>query len=456
MSRYQETRPLNRKFHKGGSDDSQGNTQTETLNLGNLFDNFKRPNGSRRFKSEPVDHDVWQDMQAKEAASLEEAKKKKKRDAELPRTRSRTSAARRQNGSSSTGQEQPTASNAVVDLTEDHEDEVSHDNSTRRMSLPKKPASPLSKVRVKPLNVVQIQYMDNMQIPDEILGQAKSIYNNENVPFPPTLRLWAHLKHFVTNQPSAVLNLQLVMMMQAHVFHSSSQPNQVQQHNISQTTIPTPQQLQPFKPTGNIIRSLPDLNTFNGMRLVKVEAEVAKHDQQALLRAAPVAKSGPAPSAAPVRQHSAATTSKLNRVQNRSQDHTGRQRAHHPRPESPIDPALQDLVRPVDTMPDILPAKAPASHPHLVSIWDEKLLALPTNVHRHMNLLDTTVSIIARYDLQARSAIESFLDFAQVHHFFFVFKARDKHFHSWSIEREGNTITVWQPFYDGLTSTPIF
>lgn len=409
-------RPPGKRSRNDTSNDSQHNARSDVPQLDDLFNNFRRPDHAREFKTEPMDDDTWQDIQEKEAAAAE-AQKKKQKNSDPPRTRSRTNTARQQNESS----KKAPVSDALVDLTEDTDDET-RKSPVNQNDQTRKQVSTANRQRIKPLNVVQVQYMDSMQIPNEILDQAKAIYSNENIPFPPTLRLWAHLKHFVTNQPSAVLNLQLVLMMQAHVFYSSSQSSLAKQQPRHLSSAAQP----------------PDLDTFDSMRRIKVENEVAEREQQSRLRTTP--------SAVPVSPVPHVTAEQHPIPAPQARNHQNQ--IHHTQPEPNlanerrIDSTIQALVKPIDLMPDILPIEAPQDHPHLVNAWDEKLLALPTNVHQHMDLMDTVVSIIARYDLQARAAIEGFLDFAQVHHFFFVFKARDKHMHSWSIEREGDTVTV--------------
>lgn len=93
-------------------------------------------------------------------------------------------------------------------------------------------------------------------------------------------------------------------------------------------------------------------------------------------------------------------------------------------------------------MPDILPPGAPKGHPHLIQLWNPALLDLPPDQHDHLNIQDTVVSVLAKYDLKTKSVISAFLDVEKVNHFFFLFKARESNLHSWSIEREEDVITV--------------
>lgn len=103
---------------------------------------------------------------------------------------------------------------------------------------------------------------------------------------------------------------------------------------------------------------------------------------------------------------------------------------------------INALLQPSEALPHLLPSSAPSDRPHLVSLWHPYLLKLPRGQHNHLDLIDTVVSIMFRYDMKEQSVIKAFLDMNEVQHFFFLFKSRTSAWHSWSLEREFSTVTV--------------
>lgn len=118
------------------------------------------------------------------------------------------------------------------------------------------------------------------------------------------------------------------------------------------------------------------------------------------------------------------------------------QRAPRPYSQSVTNENIRDLMQPSDALSHILPSSAPPGHPHLVFLWHRQLLSLPKAQHNHLDLVDTIVSVMSKYDMKEQSVIKAFMDMNEVQHFFFLFKSMTSAWHSWSIERELNVVTV--------------
>ena len=438
------------------------------LDLGGL-NSFQPPELPRIFKSEPMDEEEWLATKAAEKEAINNRKKQEKeaRDrareqARLDRLAGRRRAQRndsedvnlildssRERSYESSRQRQQ---RTVVDLTDDLQDTPEATNER-----PQPPPQPLRPLPSQPrlLTEAQVQLMDQVEVPNNILQQARDIYARERTAFPTNVRKWSDFKIFVAQHPSFITP-QLCLIAQAHAFQSASAPPKPQ-HNVTSQP-PTPASVPSVSNayTGNVetadsidpprSRGRSDSNTLIGMRQIKVEAEEADQLQRESLDRAETshrplvpARHRPPPS---LTQYTALPERNV-RPQVAAPSRPIVPQVPQP-PSRPVLSAAQikDLAKPVDLMSDILSPIAPEGHPHLIKIWDSALLDLPIDKHEHLNLPDTVVSILARYDLKTRSAIQAFLDVDGTNHFFFLFKAREGDLHSWSVEREEDTITV--------------
>lgn len=91
---------------------------------------------------------------------------------------------------------------------------------------------------------------------------------------------------------------------------------------------------------------------------------------------------------------------------------------------------------------EALPSNAPSNHPHLISITSDVLSEMDAVEIDSLTLPDITVSILYHYVAKSRDLVTAFLDRSKVNHFFFKFHSRSNKWHSWSIEREHDTMIV--------------
>jgi len=427
-------------------DSEKRNSRSAVPDLGDILNSFKVPEGPRVFKSEPIDVDLWDSM----LAPTPKLKRKQKRDRQdnakqtVPPVREVSSDipefpdGQDARGKHAAVESAQVASRDVVDLTE--EDDRREGSSSRAPVSQASTHVPTPHL-LRPLTAVQMQTMDQTDLPQNILQQAIDIYRRENIALPITTRNWAQLKNFVTQHPVALISPQLCLAAQAHAFNAASVPPTPRLSHASTTNNADVARLyQPHSAADGIV----DSNNLDGERAIFEEPQMKVEPEDAVQlnrRGEADVKQPPAVSA------NLADLSNMSSY--RLPDGTSRATARSLETSSAqtngTDTAraqIRSLMRPIDLMPDILPPDAPAGHPRLVKLWDPVLLSLPADQHDHLTIQDTVVSILAKYNLKTKSAVVAFLDVKKVNHFFFLFKARENSLHSWSIEREEDVITV--------------
>lgn len=412
--------------------------------IGQLLNDFKVPERPRLFKSEPIDDETWKTMLA-----LNNSKKKRR-----PRYTETRGAGRMVDEQVTEDQVRHLATNhlrneefrnsgdhkIVVDLTDENHsiNEPQHQQSRSFYEA----ISPTVN-QPKCLTASQVKSMDQLKLPDAILQQAREIYRCENVLLPSNVTNWLHLKAFVAQHQNSFITPQLCSLAQAHSFRTAI-PSTSLQHNIP-THNTRPSNLTSTRPSLSADSDRDGFLPFNdleAMHSIKIEEETQRQEQSHLSTAQINTPSRVSLSYADY------THLKFNG--NQSSPST---KAMEGIVSSPYGVAqclpkpltmdqIQGFSKPSDLMSNILPPNAPEDCPHLVKIWEPCLLTLPKHQHRHLNLRDTIVSVLARYDIKTKSTIRAFLDVAETHHFYFLLQAKECRLHSWSVERENDIITV--------------
>lgn len=419
-----------------------------------VFQSFNPPFENRTFKTEPMDDNEWRAEQERNRQEAIERKQREKEERERVRAeklaereaaRAMMEAERNERGSVAPQSQQRT----VVDLTDDLDDVApsppaqAHDRPPPQGSNVRFPPQP------RPLAPAQIQMMDQAEIPANMLQQAREVYQNEQIMLPGNVRRWIDLKAFAAQRPNNAINPRVILIAQAHAFQSIPVPSDPPQYASTPNAANAPLHRSAYGNTPSASVSGHTMPTVNhaalpSMRQIKIEAE-----EQDLQQQIPPCHQASATRDA---QHMHNTTGNRITAVHDTMHRVEPQRAQPMIVQSASPPAVSQeqilqLVQPIELMADILPPDAPEGHPHLVNIWEQALVDLPTEQHRHLNLPDTAVSILAKYDLEGASVIKPFLDLVKYNQFFFLFKARDTHTHSWSIEREGNIVSVGTHVY---------
>lgn len=426
--------------------------------IGQLLDNFKVPDGPRVFKSEPIDDKSWQAIQAEQQARSSSRRRKELKSTEKQDKSSNVQAQGADCESSTELANQApkpkTASQSphriFVDLTEDTQDPE---------QLPRQPARPLetasaqSSCQPKHLAAAQLQALDQARIPSVVLEQARQIYGRENIILPVNVTKWSHLKAFAAQNPASSITPQLCEYAQANSYHPSTMftPQQNGDRNDGAVRLDARQANLGISIDQNLSRN----TNQHPVTYSAVEPCCIKVEKQDTLPNEGQQHSKP--KEVHVSAHSGASSEPAihSQLNNKSQviRHTPAT-SLYPRSSIPnnfTSPSylnreqIHNLTKPSNLMLDLLPPDAPEDHPKLVEIWGQSLLELPLGQHEHLNLQNTVVSLLARYDFRSKSAIQAFLDIAGTNHFFFLFQAKESTLHSWSIEREEDIITVSQP-----------
>ncbi|KAK5954066.1 hypothetical protein OHC33_004637 [Knufia fluminis] len=450
-----------KKSHKA----SQGNVMDDATREGNsgrgrptvpdmsdILNNFKPPEGPRVFKSEPIDNDVWESMLADKEKAKKKSKKDKRNIAEQSATPARemssetpeVSAHRRARAGLNTRRSAQPVSSDFVDLTEET---PSEGGSVPPPAIQAPTQGPTSNLP-RPLTTAQIQIMDQIDVPQGILQQAIDIYRRESTAMPTNVKKWAQLKNFVAQHPASFISPQLCLIAQAHAFHAASAPSLPRPPPPPSTSTPvvsnnanarTPTQPRAARATSMNRYAARETRASPETPRIKTEPEETsqpQHQPEADIRRPRDVHPNP-----PV-QTTSNKTPRIPTPPTQSAAHTPHELANQPTDTHTTTTQIQKLLQPSNLMPDILPPDAPHGHPHLVQLWHPTLLSLPIEQHDHLNIQDTVMSILAKYDLKTKSVISAFLDTKKVNHFFFLFKAREGNLHSWSVEREEDVITV--------------
>lgn len=422
------------------------NSKSAVLGLGDILNSFKVPEGPRVFKSEPVDIDLWDSMLAPKPRPRRKQKKDKQDNVEQAAPPAKEISANipempdglNARDTHDVRTSAQAASRDVVDLTEENDE---REGSSSQAPVPQAPTQvPTSHLR-RPLTAAQVQIMDQIDVPQNILQQAIDIYRRENIGLPVTTKKWAQLKNFVAQHPASLISPQLCLVAQVHAFNAASAPTTFRPPPASTNSnadAGRPNERQPA-PAGALSR-----DNVSEERVVSEEPQIKIEPEDTIqLNRQEEAHAKPLP---------ADPASFDNRPNSdRAQVPVGTPRATarplqdlHTQPDSADGSRArnQNLMQPIDLIPDILPPDAPAGHPRLIKLWDPVLLSLPSDQYDHLTIQDTIVSILAKYDMQTKSVVAAFLDVKKVNHFFFLFKAKENSLHSWSIEREEDVITV--------------
>lgn len=362
------------------------------------------------------------------------------------------------------GQQYKTPGQAIrsmfVDLTEEDESRQVARPPSRALTAVRSSSSPIAPPRVstKPppltsstpaiqapgrttiptLNPAQIEIVDLVETPQHLLQQARDFYLQARIDMPSNITTWADLKVFAAQHPIPTLAPKIIADVQAHVFHSSKIPPTPSLPPVN-TLRPTPRI--PLPPPQRLVPPAKNSQPHHARTVVparlrvKVEEPEADQDFEPQVRK-DIQVNGRSKSATLREQPPIAlATGNVTPVAPIPYQATAVDR-------SATDLQILRLTEPLGLCPELLPPDAPGGHPHLIQVWDPVLVNLPQEKHNHLDLIDTVVSIIYKYEPKTMTAIKAFLDPEKVGHFFFLFKSRSDKYHSWSIEREGDIITV--------------
>lgn len=426
--------------------------------VSDVFNSFEAPTENRTFKTEPMDDEEWRAEQERRKQEAIEKKQREKEDRERARAEklaAKQAATQAMSGDHSSGRSHRssvaprTRQQSVVDLTDDTEDVVLSPQSQSQIRAPQQSINTIPPHQPRPLTAGQVQIMDQLEIPPHMLQQAREVYHNEQILVPGNVRRWIDLKTFAAQRPNNSISPRVILIAQAHAFQLAPLPTVVPHHATAQNAAHIYQM-----PAYGAMQSAPARSVMSqgleatgqaalpSIRQIKIEAE-----EQAVYQQVPIAFQAGAPRPSTYEPQNIAGSA--NAPAQRG-THSVNQQHVQPIPvPSTTPPAVSgaqifQFVQPIELMAGILPPDTPEGHPHLVNIWEQALLDLPIDQHDHLKLPDVVVSILAKYDLESGSAIKPFLDLEKHNHYFFLFKARDTHTHSWSIEREGNIVSVSQ------------
>lgn len=435
----------------------QTRSDSQAPGIGDVLGGFKFPEPPRSFKEEPIDEDIMQ-LPLRRASPGRKRRNNKdirlgshaENDQTNPTGQRPTHNDGRHQRSVSQGEDH------VVDLTEDDGGVYSRDDSDA-------PFSTHPQTSNLPLNLsFQPQHSgESDDIPTATLRQFREHYNQRNTTLPPNIKTWSQFRDFAERDhhfqhPTSIVSHQSIPTNGAAHIHASSRhqnfPNNIAGSNV----------LAPFPEAHVTLASQGPTSSNNKSRAGTVNetrsfpaAKVSSSGGQELLQGNLQA----AFSKLPDYHVSRPPTETRQRPQRLSRT------IEQPARDQPVDqiPRVTDtqpfikteaakaLMKPSDALADLLPTQSTVGHPHLVAVWDSQLLhRVPTTQHNHLDLVDTVVSIMAKYDMKGQSAIKPFLDIKDVPHFFFLFKSRTSNWHSWSIEREFNIVTVCLSAYSFL------
>lgn len=417
---------------------------SRVLGIGELLDSLKQPQPQPAFKVEPVDGDI---MDFPERRVTPRKKYNNTRAGTAAASRPTRAYTRRQpqvKPARNEGREEvdhEDQQDAVVDLTADDEENSQAQN--HRAGTPGQ------------YQVFATSQRDHEGIPPTALQQIREQYRQENIILPTDVKNWHQLQEFAgrNKNPSRVTP---TFIAQIRGFYSTLglTPPQGPNLSYSQSSLPTQGVSQHqlnnspnLRTEGSYVFGTQQASLSNAGRLISTSntaSEVAVKLENDAQPSAHSATEGPFVRSVKhifdnrLRPHNI-DSSQI--ISNPSQRRGPGQLQNNLQPST----AKVIKVQLSDALRDLLPPDAPSDHPHLVSIWDPDLLKLSTNQHDHLNLIDTVVSIIAKYEIKDQSAIKGFLDINAVPHFFFLFKSRTSAWHSWSIEREWDIVTVSRP-----------
>lgn len=426
---------------------------SRVLGIGELLDSLKQPQAHPAFKEEPVDGDIM-DLPERRVPPKKRYNKNRAGAAVASRP-TRTYAKRQPQNKSARNNERDEVDaspngqdSVVVDLTADDDGSLQARTCGTGVAVQYQHAVPSHQAFTAP------QRGSQDQIPSTALQQIIEQYRQENIILPIDVTTWHQLEGFAgrNKNPSRVTP---AFIAQIRGFYStlaltpSQGPNLAYPQSSLADQGATQDQVNrnaylrgdgkyvfgaQHSSSSNTGRPVTGLNTASEVP-VKFE-----HDVQ------PSPHTNMTGTSVRVVNHNPVLESRLRPQNKDSLQIIGNPSQHRGAGQSQnsfYPPAAKAVdVRPSNALRDLLPPDAPSGHPHLVSIWDPDLLRLSTNQHDHLNLIDTVVSIIAKYDMKDQSAIKGFLDINAVPHFFFLFKSRTSAWHSWSIEREWDTVTV--------------
>lgn len=422
------------------------NNKSAVPGLGDLLNSFKVPEGPRVFKSEPVDIDLWDDMLAPKPKPRRKQKKDKQENVEQTAPPAKEMSpdipevieGRNARNTHEVGTSAQAASRDVVDLTEEDDE---REGSSSQVPVPQAPTQGSTSHLLRPLTTAQVQIMDHLDVPQNILQQAIDIYRRENIALPVTTKEWAQLKNFVARHPASLISPQLCLVAQAHAFHAASAPSTFRPLPASTNNNATAER--PSEPPKAPADAL-DRDSMSEGRVISEEPEI-KIEPKDTVQLQRQEEAHSKPLAADPASFDDRSNSDRAQVPVRTPRTTARPpQDRHAQPDSADGSRalIQNLMQPIDLVPDILPPDAPAGHPRLIKLWDPVLLGLPNDQYDYLTIQDTVVSILAKYDMKTKSVVTAFLDVKKVNHFFFLFKAKENTLHSWSIEREDDVITV--------------
>jgi len=439
-----------RQGHGASSNSDASNYRSGVPDLGDILNNFKVPESPRVFKSEPVDIDLWDSMLAQKSRPRKQKQDKQNTTErplaaarEISRETSEMYSGRNAQTELTAGTMAQFESPEIVDLTADDYD-YHHGETSSRPVIAKAPTHAPTQILPQALTAAQVNLMDQTDVPQNILQQAIDIYQREGTALPTGIKKWAQLKTFVAQHPASFISTHLCLVAQAHAYHAAAASSLSQvplsQVHSNATTPPSVDSIMP------LVASVGSNNTreHHGspeMPRIKIEPE-----EPVQLYSYSVHQEKADTQQPSHRRTSSASRRNSNRLQSPPRNHNAALPTQLPSTQSttttpPSPAAIRHLCRPSSLFSEILPPTGPPNAPHLISLWDEILLSLPPEQHSHLNIPDTVVSILAKYDLNTGAVVKAFLDVKGVNHFFFLFKSRGG-LHSWSIEREGHVITV--------------
>lgn len=441
--------------------------------IGDFLGSFKQPEAQPVFKEEPLDDDIMS-LPLRSAPSTRKRKNEKAR-AGAPRSDIPPLAPTRQRQPSRNVNEGPGPNDGdasidgevgrldtVVDLTGDDEERSSLIHANAKLTI---------HPHGMPYSEVSTQHTpnDNERIPDNALQQIKEQYRREKITIPTNITEWQQLEEFVgTNSKPSLVTPSLVSRFRA----ICSSNDKYQQHFLS--FLPQSSAFTHDAAYGRPNRNhslYQNEDSFLNSQAITSRSSAHGPTANSGLASDSVTKHGPRvqtlsslgadnPLHQPADSHSAPITRSRSRNTNDTQAASSTLHPHEPirstshsiRGPSPA--VINSLMHPSEALPNLLPSSAPLGHPHLVSVWNADLLKLSREQHNHLDLIDTVVSIICRYDMKEQSAIKAFFDTNAVQHFFFLFKSRTSAWHSWSVEREWDIVTVSCSFLISLSIIP--
>ena len=340
-------------------------------------------------------------------------------------------------------------------------------------------------VQFRELTDEQEQMMAFADVPDSILGLARQHYASEGLSMPVTVRIWQDFKRFVKehHERGYTMTPASCDVAEAQTFWGAIIQQNTQQGQLSGGTGHLGNQTGWYNEISQrqAGRYLPHMSGAVKVKTEPVQNIMPPFQQQPQIGFSSQAMhTQPVPTQIPTHppfQMPSDSTHLKHQPKIKVEPQEDKSRTQPPQKTPAIPPQQQIVtsVRPrLGPVPQAVPYSAPvvapvetlttksesqalngtitappegqASElgyvPRILTLWDPQFLDIPVDRHEHLSLPDVVISIFAKYDLKYKSVLKGFLNTKEFPHFFFLFKARAAHLHSWSIEREHDTITV--------------